>query len=84
MLSFCSLVDKKENLESSFSHDIKELYQILVDIYDSPLKDDILNTFLNNETFNPDLSSAEVQTTFKDTLTRLINLELIKGNEEIL
>lgn len=74
----------EEALENAFTNDIEELYKILKDLYNSPLKDAILNTFLKNESFNPDLSNIDNQQTFKNIINRLIGLSIIEGNEEVL
>lgn len=74
----------EDALKVAFKEDIITLYDILVELYGTPLKDAILNTFLNNATFNPDLTTVETQNALKNTITKIMKLSIVEGNEETL
>lgn len=74
----------KEKIEKCFEEDINDLYHILVDIYKSSLKDNILNLLTTGQMDIPDLTDESIQITFKDIVTRLLALSLISGDEETL
>lgn len=74
----------KEALEKCLETDILDLYDLIVDIYESELKDSLLAVMFENAEFNIDLTDQNIQTTFKDIITRLVNISIIKGNEEAL
>lgn len=71
-----------EKLNDCFETDIKTFYLILKDVYNSELKDDILSLFKEEGNFNPDFTDEAIQSTFKDVITRIVNLSIIKGEEE--
>lgn len=74
----------KEKLEKCFESDLIVLYNLLEDIYNSELRYELLELITEGKFDINNLTMPEYQTIFKDVILRLLNLSLIKGDEELI